>query len=268
MDTDADLAAVAGLIGDPARARVLAALGDGRALAAGVLAAEAGVSAPTVSGHLRKLVDAGILTVTAQGRHRYYRLAGPEIGAALEALARIAPPAPVGSLREGTRAHAVRRARTCYDHLAGRLGVQVMAGLIARGALVGHDGRHLGAAARRDRLSSAGWDVDYQLGEGAGIVLASLGVDLDALLESPRRRPLLRYCVDWSEQRHHLSGALGAGVLDAFLRAGWLRRARAGRAVHVTADGERALRTRLDVGLADATDGQCSGSGTKTARSR
>ncbi len=121
---------------------------------------------------------------------------------------------------------------------------------------------------RRDRLSSAGWDVDYQLGESAGIVLESIGVDLDALLESPRRRPLLRYCVDWSEQHHHLAGALGAGVLDAFLRAGWIRRARAGRAVHVTADGERALRTRLDVRLDDPTEAQCSGTGTKTASSR
>jgi DNA-binding transcriptional ArsR family regulator len=268
MDTDADLAVVAGLIGDPARARVLAALGDGRALAASVLAAEAGVSPSTVSGHLGKLVDAGILTVTPQGRHRYYRLAGPEVGEALEALARIAPPAPVRSLKEGTRAHAVRRARTCYDHLAGRLGVAVLAGLIERGAIVGHDGRHLPSVAGRDRLSSPGWDVDYRLGEGAGIVLDSLGVDLDALLESPRRRPLLRYCVDWSEQRHHLAGALGAGLLDAFLRSGWLRRARAGRAVHLTDEGERALSQRLGVSLADPLEGQCIETGTNAASSR
>jgi DNA-binding transcriptional ArsR family regulator len=220
---------------------VLAALGDGRALAASVLAAEAGVSPSTVSGHLGKLVDAGILTVTAQGRHRYYRLAGPEVGEALEALARIAPPAPVRSLKEGTRAHAVRRARTCYDHLAGRLGVAVMAGLIERGAIVGHDGRHLPAAAGRDRLSSRGWDVDYRLGEGAGIVLDSLGVDLDDLLESPRRRPLLRYCVDWSEQRHHLGGKLGAALLDRMLELEWLTRARGHRALQITDDGRTGL---------------------------
>ena len=249
MDTDADLAAIASVIGDPTRARVLTTLGDGRALPASVLAAESGVAASTVSAHLARLVEAGLLTVQAEGRHRYYRLAGPEVAAALEALARIAPPAPIRSLKEGTKAHAVRKARTCYDHLAGRLGVAVMHGLIERGAIVGHDGAHLGGSARRDRLAGPGWDVDYALGESAGLVFADLGVDLSTLLAGPRRRPLLRYCVDWSEQSHHLAGALGAALLQGCLGNGWVRRARASRAVHLTADGEKALTTRLGVRL-------------------
>src|SRR5919198_1380167 len=119
---DADLAALGAVLAEPARARILLALGDGRALAASVLAGEAGVAASTASGHLGKLVDAGLLEVLPQGRHRYYRLAGPHLGELLEALARVAPPRPVRSLRQGTRAEAIRAARTCYDHLAGRPG--------------------------------------------------------------------------------------------------------------------------------------------------
>ncbi len=139
---DADLAAVGAALAEPARARILAALGDGRALAASVLAAEAGVAASTASAHLARLLDAGLLEVLPQGRHRYYRLAGPHVAELLEALARVAPPAPVRSLREGTRAEALRTARTCYDHLAGRLGVALMTALIADGHVTGGDGRH------------------------------------------------------------------------------------------------------------------------------
>jgi len=114
---DADLAALGSVLGERARARMLLALGDGRALPAGVLASEAGVAASTASQHLGRLVDAGLLSVVPQGRHRYYRLAGPQVAELIEALARVAPAAPVRSLREGTRAHAIRTARTCYDHL-------------------------------------------------------------------------------------------------------------------------------------------------------
>lgn len=249
MDGDSDIAAVASLIGDRARARVLAALGDGRALPATVLAREAGVSASTVSSHLAKLVDADLLSVVPQGRHRYFRITRPEVADALEALGRIAPAAPVRSLREGTRAQALRLARTCYDHLAGRLGVAVMDGLIRRGALVGHDGRHLDAAARSDRLAAPGNDVDYQLAEGADAVFADLRIDLPAVLAERRRRPLLRYCVDWSEQRHHLAGALGAATLAAFEDQQWVRRSPTSRALKLTPAGARELRDRLDIHL-------------------
>src|ERR1700761_7196684 len=119
VDGDADIAKIGALVADPARARILLALGDGRALPATVLADEAGVAASTASAHLGKLVKGGMLKVERHGRHRYFRLAGPEVGELIEALARISPPAPVRSLKQGSKAHAVRFARPCYDPLAG-----------------------------------------------------------------------------------------------------------------------------------------------------
>src|SRR3954451_13894887 len=150
---DADIATLAGEFAEPARSRMLLALGDGRALPASVLAAEAGVAPSTASAHLGRLLDAGLLTVRPQGRHPYYALAGPQVGELIEALARLAPAAPVRSLRDGTRAHALRRARTCYDHLAGRLGVALFAALIDQELVTGGSGRHVHEHADRDRLS-------------------------------------------------------------------------------------------------------------------
>ena len=132
MDGDADIAPVAALIGDPTRAAVLMALLDGRALAASTLAAEVQVAPSTLSEHLARLVEGGLVTVEPSGRHRYFRLAGPEIAHTLEALAFLAPAFPVRSLRQGTHAAALRQARTCYDHLAGRLGVALCGALVER----------------------------------------------------------------------------------------------------------------------------------------
>ncbi len=132
MRGDADIATVGALVSDRTRGRILLALGDGRALPASVLADEAGVATSTASAHLSKLLDGGLLAVEQHGRHRYFRIAGPDVGELLEALARVAPAAPVRSLRQGTRAQAVRFARTCYDHLAGVLGTRLMAALIER----------------------------------------------------------------------------------------------------------------------------------------
>ena len=160
---DADIAALASLLADPARCKVLLALDDGRALPASVLADEAGVSRSTASSHLGKLTEAGFLTVQTHGRHRYYRLAGPEIGDLLERLGRLAPPRRVTSLREGTRAARLRSARTCYDHLAGRLGVEVMGALLERDVLVGGDGRYDPRLHPHDSPSNPGHDVDYEL---------------------------------------------------------------------------------------------------------
>lgn len=125
MSGDADLAAVGAVLAEPARAKVLLALGDGRSLPASMLAAEAGVAPSTASHHLARLLDAGLVVAESRGRHRYFTLAGPEVGQLIEAVARVAPPQQMRSLRQGTRAHAVRYARHCYDHLAGRLGVAV-----------------------------------------------------------------------------------------------------------------------------------------------
>lgn len=233
-----DVARIGALIGDRARARVLMALADGRALPSTVLAAEAGVAASTMSEHLARLLDAGLVTAQRQGRARYFRLADASVASALEAIARIAPVEPVRSLRQGTRAHALRRARTCYDHLAGRLGVALMAALIGGGMLEGGDGHHRERGGS-DRLSAAGRDVPYQLTGRGRDVLAGIGVDVTGVLHG---RSTLRYCVDWSEQRHHLAGPLGAAVARRLFELDWIRRAAQPRAVRITVAGEHGLR--------------------------
>ncbi|OYN82289.1 ArsR/SmtB family transcription factor [Mycolicibacterium sphagni] len=233
---DADIAAVASLLADQARCSVLLALDDGRALPASVLAEEAGVSRSTASSHLAKLTEAGLLRVEAHGRHRYYRLAGPHVGELLEALVRLSPPRPVRSLREGTRAARLRAARTCYDHLAGRLGVAVMSALLERGALIGGDGRYDPERDRHDSPSNFGRDVPYELTGTGREFLVDLGVTLPT-----SGRPLIRYCVDWTEQSHHLGGGVGRAVLDRFMSAGWLARTPRNRAVSVTDAGRLVL---------------------------
>jgi DNA-binding transcriptional ArsR family regulator len=251
MQGDTDIAKVASLMADPARTKILLALGDNRALAASVLADEAGVAASTTSSHLKKLVEGGFLSVEKHGRHRYYRLAGPHVGQLLEALARVAPPSPVRSLKDGTRAQAVRFARTCYDHLAGKLGTELMAAMLERGLLEGGDGTFDPGLARQDRLSAPGWDVDYRLTDRGVEELRGFGIQLEYL---PPRRPLVRYCIDWSEQRHHLGGALGAAVAERTFELGWTTRAKATRAVHVTDNGYEGLRDTFGVELLDDGD--------------
>ena len=240
---DADIASVGSLVADPARCRILLALDDGRALPASRLAAEAGVSAATASSHLRKLTDAGLLTVEAHGRNRYYGLAGPAVGQLIEVLQQLAPATPIRSLRQGTRASALRRARTCYDHLAGRLGVELMAAMIERGHLTGGDGTFDPDLAQHDRRTGYGHDVDYTLTPAGTGFLTEFGVRL------PPRRPVVRYCVDWSEQRHHLAGALGRGLLDKLTGLGWTRRSSASRAVQLTDAGRRGLSDTFGIRL-------------------
>ena len=245
---DADIAALGSVLSDQRRARILLALGDGRTLPASVLAAEAGVAPSTASEHLAKLVDAGLLTVEPHGRHRYFRLAGPEVGRLLETLAGVAPEAPVRSLRQGTRAQAVRSARTCYDHLAGRLGCALMDALLERGLLAGGDGAFERGRHPRDRLSAPGREVDYRLTDRGRDELLAFGVDPEA---RPGRRPLIRYCVDWSEQRHHLAGALGARLAARLFELGWIRRADRSRAVHLTEPGTAGLRDTFGIELGE-----------------
>lgn len=230
---EADLAAVGALLGEPARARLLQALLDGRALPAGTLAAEAGVAASTCSGHLSRLLDGGLLRVERHGRHRYYRLAGPEVALALEAMAAVAPAVPVRSLRQDSRARALRRARTCYDHLAGELGVALLSALLRRRVLAGHDG----GLRQGERPAAPGADACYRLTEPGAAFLGRLGVECD----DTGRRPLLRHCVDWTEQRHHLSGALGAALAATMTASGWVVPGPVRRSVRVTRSGADAL---------------------------
>ncbi|HEY2273244.1 MAG TPA: winged helix-turn-helix domain-containing protein [Jatrophihabitantaceae bacterium] len=250
-----DVAAVAALFADPTRARILAALTDGRALPASVLADESGVAASTASEHLGRLVDGGLLTVERSGRHRYFRLADDRVAAAIESLATLAPQLPVRSLRASTRAAALRRARTCYDHLAGRLGVAVTESLIRQAALERTDGRADNERADGDRLASPVSVHPYRLGPAAGAVFGDLGVDVAALEVPSHRRPVLRFCVDWSEQRHHLAGALGAAMLTRMRDADWVRSLPAPRAVELTAVGRARLGEIL--GVADPRDQDC-----------
>jgi DNA-binding transcriptional ArsR family regulator len=242
---DADIAVVGALVADPARCRILLALDDGRALPASRLASEAGVSAATASSHLGKLTRAGLLVVEAHGRNRYYRLAGPAVGQLIETLQQLAPRATVRSLRQDTRASALRAARTCYDHLAGRLGVALMASLLEAGHLAGGDGTFDPATTRQDQRTGYGHDVDYTLTDSGRRFLTEFGVDLQA------RRRTIRYCIDWSEQRHHLAGALGRGMLDCLTERGWIRRAPGSRAVQITDAGHAGLAETFSLAAAE-----------------
>ena len=238
MNGDADIARAAALLAEPARAKVLMALADGRALPASLLATEAGVSPQTVSSHLHKLLDGGLLEVERSGRHRYYKLAGPEVAQAVEAVARIAKPQPIRSLRQSTKAAALREARTCYDHLAGRLGVTLLEGLVRRDALERTDGGEGAERRPDDPLAQQLPDGPYVLGPAAADVFGDLGVDLSG---QDSRRQLLRFCVDWSEQRHHLAGRLGEAVTTSMFRRGWLERRAYPRAVTLTPAGHQEL---------------------------
>ena len=239
MPGDADIAATGALLGDRARARIVTALGDGRALPASVLADEAGIAASTASEHLGKLVEGGLLAAERHGRHRYFRLGGPDVARMLEAMARVSPPAPVTSLRQGTRANALRTARTCYDHLAGRLGTGLMAAMISGNLIEGGDGIFDPALAQRDRVSGRGYDIEYRLTARGAATLAAFGADLPV---PTGRRPVVGYCVDWSEQRHHISGAVGAAILNRMLELRWIVRQPRGRAVFLTPAGAEGLR--------------------------
>jgi DNA-binding transcriptional ArsR family regulator len=226
MDGDVDVAMVAALLGDPTRAQMLDALLDGGAHAAGELAHRSGVAPSTASEHLARLLRAGLVLVESRGRERRYRLASAAVGEALEALARIAPPKRVSSLRDASRSEAMRRCRTCYDHLAGRVGVAVTDALVARRTLVADD------------------DAFFLPTRGEQM-LESLGVDVAAARRS--RRSFARSCMDWSERRPHLAGALGAALANAFFDRGWLERRSHDRALLITPAGFGALRSELAI---------------------
>ena len=225
MTTIIRLAETASLIGDPPRAAMLYALMDGRAFTAGELAEAAGVTPPTASGHLAQLVAAGMLAVEAQGRHRYFRIASAEIGAILEGL-QLVTADRIGRLpRPGPRDTAMRKARICYDHLAGELGVALFAALAEAG--------HLSLSRDGAALSDSG-----------AALLGSLDIEVPE-----RRRPTCRPCLDWSERRHHLAGQAGAAICTAALARGWVRRREATRTLDVTPTGTRAFADSFGVRL-------------------
>lgn len=216
-----DIASIAALIGDPARAAILVALLAGRALTATELATVAGVTKQTASAHLTRLLDAQLLRVERQGRHRYYRLADSDIAEVLERLMNVAQRTGAAQPATGPRDPALRRARVCYDHLAGELAVFAFNGLLRRRLLRFDD--------ERLRLTGSGRSFFSQL-----------GIDVDAL--DAQRRPLCLSCLDWSVRRPHLAGGLGAAMLLHCLDNGWARRSKTSRAVQFTLDGERLFR--------------------------
>jgi DNA-binding transcriptional ArsR family regulator len=225
-----ELTTIGRLLGEPARAAMLDALLAGEALAAGELARVAGVSAPTASEHLARLHEGGLVVRVAAGRHRYYRLASPEVAQVLEALSLVVEAPPVRSLRQARADEAMRLARTCYDHLAGKVGVAVLSGLIERRAL---------------RAGGDGYEVT-----GAGdVLLSSLGVDVPAA--AAQRRLFAKPCVDFTERRPHLAGALGAAICRRLIELRWVERLTpGGRALTVPPAGRRGLADAFGVELA------------------
>lgn len=221
-----DFAAVARLLATPARSAVVDALMAGKHLAAGELARIAGVRPSTISEHLAALVDGGLLTVVNAGRHRYYTVASPEVAAALEGLARICPGTPVRSLRESVGARSLRLARTCYDHVAGALGVAMLDGMVEREWL----------------------DEDCRLAPKGERRLDELGVDVAACRRS--RRQFARPCLDWTQRRMHLAGALGAAITDRVQERGWVEASKPGRGLRITGEGAEALRSWFGVEVA------------------
>jgi DNA-binding transcriptional ArsR family regulator len=226
MIADPNFAHIAALIGEPARAAMLAAVLGGRAMAASELAHCAGVSPQTASAHLAQLVEGGLLNVTTSGRHRYYRLASPQVAQVLETLSAIAPSAQVRSLRQSDRAQSIRFARTCYDHLAGVVGVALTERMLERGQIVQVE-------------------QTYRIGEEGIDWLGRHGLDPEHVLHS--RRPQARACLDWSERRDHLAGAFGALMAGWFLDQGWIERVAGSRAVRLTGAGRAGFLREWDL---------------------
>ena len=271
---DVDIVPAAALIAEPTRAAMITALLDERPLAAGELARLAGVSPATASAHLARLLNGGLVKMIKQGRHRYYHLAGPEVAAAMEALAHLSATTPVQvrSLRESRDAAALAEARTCYDHLAGRAGVALLEAMLARGILApAPDGQPWnggppGAGAMVDDAPDGGWPTyegrhvraapKAQIRPEAFVVtadgataLTSFGLNIGALERSRRR--FAGACLDWTERKPHLNGALGAAMTTRLLGLGWIERGSRRRAVRVTPAGCEGLASTFGWSLED-----------------
>jgi DNA-binding transcriptional ArsR family regulator len=230
MITGTMIAEIAALAGDPARANILSALLDGRAMTATELAYAAHVTPQTASAHLAKLAEAALITATPSGRHRYFRLASAKVAQMIESIGTVAIDSRPRFRPLTRQAAALREARVCYDHLAGRLGVQIAEAMTRRGYLVLEDeGGHVTDAGIR--------------------FLSGLGIDL--FVAAAKRRHVCRACLDWTERRPHIGGAVGAALAERWLALGWIERAKDSRAVTVTRAGERGFRESLGMTLSD-----------------
>jgi DNA-binding transcriptional ArsR family regulator len=239
------VAEVAALVGNPARANILIALANGRALTASELAYVAGVSPPTASEHLARLTAANLLSVARQGRHSYFRLSSPKIARMIESIMVVAADGPQRYRPRWNGDEQLRTARTCYDHIAGRLGVALADSLAQhRHVLLTDDG---------GMLTRAGENY-----------LTDFGVRLDAIKEG--RRTFCRPCLDWSERRPHLAGALGAAFADRCFDLGWIARIRDSRALKIPPVGERGFKEVFGISLDGAREPASAGPGTSAAK--
>lgn len=232
MDNAPKIANVAALVGDPTRANMLMRLMDGQARTASELAYVSGVSPPTASGHLAKMTDAGLLSLHKQGRHRYFRIASPNVAAMLEGLMLVAEDGPARHRPRWRGGDALRNARSCYDHMAGRLAVGIADALVSNGRIaLGQDG---------GQLTSQGHAF-----------FNDLGLDLS---QPPRHRVFCLLCVDWSERRPHLAGFLGAVLLRHSLTQGWVARVKDSRALLVTVAGKAKFADTFGIGVSARPD--------------
>lgn len=218
---NSNTAKIASLLGEPSRAAILMSLMDGRFHTAGELAFMAAVTPQTASFHLSKLENGRLVVVENHGRHRYYRLAGEEVAHLLEIFLAVSPPVEVRSLKQASQLNALRRARTCYDHLAGNLGIELTESMVTLGCL--------------EKEGS-----DFAVTPQGEQVFSDLGLDLSLLRK--KRRSFSRACLDWSERRHHLGGALGFGLASRFFELGWISRVPSTRAVKVTNIGKNGFK--------------------------
>lgn len=224
MKEGPDIALLGSVIGDPARANMLIALMSGKALTATELASEAGITVQTASSHLSKLEGAGLLQQRKQGRHRYFALADDDVAQVLEAMMGLAASRGLMRTRTGPKDQALRRARVCYNHLAGDLGVQLFDSLQQRQLLTGTE-------------------TDFALTDAGRDFLEDLGIDVEAL--ERERRPVCKSCLDWSERRTHMAGALGTALLDRFIGLGWAERVPKSRIISFSPKGQKAFETHF-----------------------
>jgi DNA-binding transcriptional ArsR family regulator len=218
MKEGPDIALLGSLIGDPARANILIALMSGKALTVSELALEAGVTLQTTSSHLKKLENVGLLCQRKQGRHRYFALADDDVGAVLEAMMGLAAKRGLVRVNPGPKDADLRKARICYNHLAGELGIQLYDGLVLKGCLIENS-------------------EDIELTRRGAQTVEEFGIDLAQL--STNKRPLCKPCLDWSARRTHLAGSLGTAFLKRFIELGWASPVRNSRVIKFTIGGER-----------------------------
>lgn len=228
MNVYPNISYIAKLIAEPTRAIILECLMNNQALPASELAYMAKVSHPTISSHLSKLVEGNLLTVEQHGRHRYYRLANQEVAEVLEKLGTIAPTVQVRSLKQSDQLKQIRYARTCYDHLAGKLGVEIAEKLLHRKFIILEEGEYIVTEQGKQ------WFLNF----GINIEKANI-----------KRRVFAKPCLDWSERRYHISGWLGSTIAKLFFKQEWITKTDKNRAVHLTRKGMKFLRDELGIDM-------------------